>query len=163
MVFRSLSNHPGKFTSPAGHSTYKEYTRSKDEKGIDCLVCGCEHSIPDELAAAARGCNIESIVRRAGLGDPNAVLPVTDDMFGDITAAPKNLIEAELSIIRAKERFDSLPVALKQRYNNNPSEFLKSIEDGSYSKYIASKVTDSPSLTQAEIEALKKMVGDVNA
>lgn len=151
--------------SPSGSDTYYDYVRSKDDHGVDCLVKGCIHSIKDELICAAKGCDLATIVRRAGLGDPTAVLPVDESMFGDIVGAPSSLADAEMRIIRAKGLFDSLPAELRRRYNNNPSEFMRSIEDGSYSKYLVQKAKQSdptPSLSVEEIEELRKLVGGSN-
>lgn len=161
MRFRSLSNHAHQIKSPSGSDYYYDFVRTKDKNGVPALKRGCQHCISDEIAAAARGCDVESIVRRAGLGDPNAVLPLDDSMFADVTTAPKSLIEAEMQMINARHIFDSLPLSLRERYHFNPTLFMQSIEDGSYSEYIAARAKasdESGSLSQDDIAALKKMI-----
>lgn len=165
MRYRSDVNPGPKIVSPSGSDTYYDYIRTKDDHGVDALIRGAAHSIKDELEVAARGCTLEAIIRRASLGDPTAIQPVSDDMFGDVSKAPKSLAEAEMSIIRAKDTFNGLPVELKKRYNNNVYEFMTALDNGSYFNYIKSTAASSgasASLSADEVAALKKMLGGAN-
>lgn len=167
MRYRSLASHSHNIRSPHGSDIYVDLVRSKDKNGVDCLIKGCEHKISDELRAAARGCDLESIVKRSFMGDVNAIRPVSDDSFADVTKMPTSLVDAEMQIIRARETFDSLPLDLRERYGFNAMKFCQALADGSYFKLIAKKSADNSSstLSKDEIAALKKIVagGSSNA
>lgn len=163
MRFRSAYSPHVVFASPSGSNDYVEYQRSKDDNGVDCLVKGCIHDRQAELKAAARGADISSIIRRHLNGDPSAVGSVDSSMFGDITGAPKDLLEAQRQLIKASNAFYDLPVALRNRYQNNPVKFMQALSDGSYYRTVASRVNvdrkATQQLTADDIAALKKMIG----
>ena len=166
MRFRSAYSAREVFASPSGLNDYVEYVRSKDKEGVDCIIKGSIHDRDSELKAAARGADIGSIIKRSLAGDPNAILPVNDSMFADITGAPSNLIEAHNQVIRAETMFYELPLELRNRYSNNPNKFMQALADGSYYKSVATRVNvdrkSTEKLTASDIAALKKMIGGNN-
>lgn len=167
-MFRSAYSKRKIFYSPCGLDSYFEYVRDKDEKGVDVLKKGCEHIISDELRAAARGADIQSIYSRARAGDPNAIGELTDDMFGDLANAPRNLLEAHNLLFKGRQIFYGLSLELRQKFNNNPMQFMNAIADGSFFKaYIKKGSTPSSktpieSLSADDVKALKSLLGGNN-
>lgn len=52
--------------------------------------------------------------------------------YVDVTGLPKSLAEAENIIISSNRFFDTLPVDIKNKFNNSSSAFLQSVSDGSF-------------------------------
>ena len=164
-MFRSAYSKRQIFYSPSGLDSYCEYVRDKDEKGVDILKKGCEHIISEELRAAARGADIQSIFARARAGDPNAIGELTDDMFGDLANAPRNLLEAHNLLFKGRKIFDGLSLELRQKFNNNPMQFMNAIADGSFFKSYIKKASVPNSkntidtLSPDDVKALKSLIG----
>lgn len=147
MKFRSFSNRPGAEPCPPGSSTRKIYRRVFDSAGNSSIEFDHEESTYQAVQLAARGTLTKDLVARSLNGDDSAISPPFDS-YADITNAPKSLLEAENSIIKAREIYDSLPADVKSRYNNNFSSFLTAVSDGTYMK------------TESELFAAKKLAED---
>lgn len=164
-MFRSAYSERKIFYSPSGRDSYFEYVRDKDEKGVDILKKGTEHCISDELRAAARGADIQSIFARARAGDPNAIGELTDEMFGDLANAPRNLLEAHNLLFKGRQIFDGLSLELRQKFNNNPMQFMSAIADGSFFRSYIKKSSvplsnnSSDTLSADDVKALKSLLG----
>lgn len=99
----------------------------------------------------AKGNLISDIYARSLRGDSDAIGKVNDEMFADITRAPKSLMEAENMLIKARSIYDSLSIDDRNASGNDFNTWLSSVNDGSYFKSKIDNVKKSK-----EVENLKK-------
>lgn len=131
MKFRSFFDRPSSTVSPSGSPFRKLYTRKVDTAGNRSLIASGEENVYQGIQLAARGNLTQDLINRATRGDSTALGDVSDS-FADITEAPKTLLDAELRLIKAREIFESFPVDVRNKYNNNFSDFLRAVDSGSY-------------------------------
>ena len=68
-------------------------------------------------------CEIENIIRRAVMGDYNA-LNQSNGVYADITGMPKSIAEAQQLVINLKESFEKLPKEIRAKFEYNPEIFV---------------------------------------
>lgn len=174
MKFRSAYSERVHFPCPSGERYKEEYVRCVNSKTKlpDIKKTG-EHDLVRHVQEAAKGNLVSDIVRRSMCGDPNAIGDVTPDMFGDITAAPSNLLDSMNMLVRAQDHFNDLPTDIKKIYNNNYREFLEAISSGSFFKDSQARASaaetaaanavaaaaSKPLFSEAQISELKKVLG----
>lgn len=73
-------------------------------------------------------CDVNFIMRQY---QERGVLPEmrSGGTFGDFTASPADFREACELVRTARERFDSLPSTVRERFNNDPAELLDFLDD----------------------------------
>jgi phage internal scaffolding protein len=71
-------------------------------------------------------CDINLVMKRANGVDLSKA--TTPPQFGDFASAP-DFMEAQNVIVRAREHFESLPSAVRERFGNDPAKLLAFIGD----------------------------------
>lgn len=56
----------------------------------------------------------------------------------DLTVLPNNLRDSLTLINKSKAYFESLPLEIRKKYNNDPQDFLVAAQDGSLKEYLES-------------------------
>lgn len=169
-IIRSAFKHGSTVACPSGKRTLNKYRR-RIEAGKATLVDDGVEDIYQSIQLAAKGNLVGDLIRRAGLGDDQA-LGVDINSYSDLTNAPRSLLEAENRLIDAREQFDRLPLDIKKQFGSL-SAFLTAIDDGSFVKGIQDKVAAEakaaadaaavvaaqPVFSEAQVNALKEMFG----
>lgn len=133
MKFRTAYSSSEHQPSPAGSRYRKKYIKSFSDNGTPVLVQDGIEDVYDSIQKAAPGNVIEDLIRRAQSGDDSAI-PQPVDSFVDLTGVPKDMLEANAMLSKAKESFLKLPPAIRSRYSNNFSTFMEAVQDGSFQK-----------------------------
>lgn len=116
-----------RFISNAGCKEHILYSSRFNEDGqLELFEVG-KQNIPEMINSHAESVDINKIIERFHEGDVS-VLNRRPMMFGDFTELPKTYADV-LNLARAgEEYFDSLPLDVKQKFNNNFAEWLSTID-----------------------------------
>lgn len=72
-------------------------------------------------------CDYSAMMRKYyATGDDSILNRGVKGSFGDFTEAPTDLIDAQNKINAGIDAFNSLPIDVREEYNNNPYEFFSS-------------------------------------
>lgn len=77
------------------------------------------------IQSHADSCDIHTILDRYSNGDVS-VLGTVSGGFTDVTNMPSTFAEAQQLLLDATNKFDSLPVDVRAKFNHSPSEFIAS-------------------------------------
>lgn len=98
----------------------------KDGK-ISVEVVGKE-DIQDYINSFADSVDIEKIVARAMNGEPE-LLDQRKGFYGDFTEYPKTYAEMLDRVIQAQNIFEKLPLEVRNRFNNDPAQFIAGMDE----------------------------------
>lgn len=92
----------------------------------------------DIINSFADSCDINNIIRTMSLDTFNKLVIDMNNakQFIDATKLPTNIFELQNFKFEMIDKFNSLPVDLKEIYDNNYYKFIDSIEDGSVHKIV---------------------------
>lgn len=79
---------------------------------------------------------VYNILARYQRGDINA-LNVREGQFMDVVGMPTTLAEAQQKLIDVTRQFDQMPLALRQKFNNNVNEYIEAVSNGSVKDVIS--------------------------
>lgn len=79
----------------------------------------------EKIQADKQLCDINYLLQRYAAGD-TSVFDQRETYFADVTKAPKSLAEAYEIMFKAEHYFEQLPVAVKEKFDNNYYRFLQS-------------------------------------
>lgn len=80
-------------------------------------------NVYDEIQLDLEGTKIENILHAVAMGDLNAIHQ-RECFYVDATTMPKNLMEAQNIVVRAKEEFYNMPVEIRELFNNSPEKYV---------------------------------------
>lgn len=125
MKFRQLYDTPTR-PSPAGNRIIPKYEMRMMKNGHKYLAKTGEVNIYERIQDYKDECDAKKIVQRAKMGDPNAIARIQNAKtnYGDTTLLPKNLMEAQQMIIDGKKAFAELPKEIREKFNNDPMQFM---------------------------------------
>lgn len=107
------------FSSPVGFPDAPVYTPIVQEDGqIELKEVG-KHSVYNEIQSYKDSCDINVLIERFKNGDIDALNQRSDGAYGDFATLPKTHAEILQIMIDARNSFDRLPVATKQKFNND--------------------------------------------
>lgn len=162
MKFRSAYSAPERFVSPNGSKFRTKYIRL--DVGQPLQENGVEN-VYDSIQKAADGITVGDLIRRAKAGDPLAIGEPLDS-FADVTRLPKDFVEAHMMTLEYEAKFKSLPLKLRQEYDNNFSKFLAALNDGSLNeklklakKSVVPPQPVVPALSDDELTKVRSMLG----
>lgn len=115
-----------RFPSIVGKGLKDEFTAAYNKDGTISLVKTGEHDLYADIQSHKDSCDLQTIIRQYFNGDP-AALSRVQGVYMDVTAVPDNIHEAMQLIDNARKDFDSLPVDVKQKFDNDANKFLASL------------------------------------
>ena len=98
----------------------------KDGK-ISVEVVGKE-DIQEYINSFADSVDINNIIERAMNGEPE-LLEQRKGYYGDFSEYPKTYAEMLDRVIQAQNIFEKLPLEVKNRFNNDPIQFIAGMDD----------------------------------
>lgn len=122
--FASLLTKRERFFSNPGSREANDYHIVIDERGHKKLQFVGTHDIYDEIQSYAEECKIENIIARAAAGDPDA-LNQRQGFYADITNTPRDLKEAQDSILKLSNGFYNLPAEVREKFDNSLEKFVQ--------------------------------------
>ena len=128
-VVRSRFSRPLSGFSPIGNGVQTVFEERLVD-GVRKLVKTGVNPLNEFVQKSLADTQIYNILAKYERGNTDA-LNVSVGQFFDSSGFPKNLADAQNSIIKANRYFDSLPLDLRNKFDNSASVFLNSFFDGS--------------------------------
>ena len=119
-----------------------EYGYIADNESGELKFCKVRDiDIRAEIASHIDECDMSIIVSRL-LEDPAEGYIDNEEMYGDVSELPKDILEAAMYTDRAKAIFYKLPLDVRKDYDSNLYKFLKEVANGEFAKKYASHGKD---------------------
>lgn len=120
------SRYTKRIESPTetGRPMHNNYQIRIDENGHKTLHKIGEHNLQAEINAQASECDIGLILEKYKGGDINA-LNKAQAGYVDLTTMPKNLQEAQNTVIRLQEEFKTLPIDVRRKFDHSPEKYVQ--------------------------------------
>lgn len=109
--------------TPAGTKYLNTYQEEIDKKGHLHLVKVGQTNVYDKIQADLESTKIENILHQVAMGDLS-VLNQRETLYVDATNMPKNLMEAQNIVIKAKAEFEEFPKEVREIFHNSPEEYV---------------------------------------
>lgn len=123
MEFRTAYGEKLQNSSPTGEKFEMRHRANIGKDGKRELVRDRKVPIYELIQASREECEIENIIKRAVMGDYNA-LNAKQGVYADITGMPKSIAEAQQMIINLKEDFEHLPKEVRAKFENNAEMYV---------------------------------------
>lgn len=109
--------------SNSGDKTRTLYSPIVNDDGTISLVASGKEDIQSEIDSYREECDINVLLARYAAGDLD-VFNKSVGSYGDFTNFPSTYAEALQIQINSKRYFDSLPVEIKEKFNNDANQFF---------------------------------------
>lgn len=86
-----------------------------------------KENLQAEIDSFADSCNIEMLVQRCVNGESD-ILNQRQGFYGDFTDYPKSYAEMVQLMVNAKSYFDSLPLEIRNKFNNDVNVFISEMD-----------------------------------
>lgn len=140
MKFRTAYNgDSSSFISDAGSPYLDEYEYEIDKAGVSSLVKnGKKKDVYAEIQADYDSTDINVLMKRFAFGDLSAI-NVKEGFYADVSEMPKTIAELFDRNQDCEEFFATLPVEVKQMFNNSYTEFFTELnsDEKAFSEKIA--------------------------
>lgn len=110
-----------------------------------------------EIASHIDECDMSIIVNRL-LENPEMGYIDNEEMYGDVSELPKDILEAAMYTDRAKAIFYKLPLDVRKDYDSNLYKFLREVANGEFAKKY---VSDGKNGVKPDVEASGQSGSDV--
>lgn len=112
-----------KFVSNPGNKIHVIYSAKVSDNGQIVLSPVGKEDTDDIINSYRESTDISYIIAKLNQGD-TSVINVNEAMFGDFTKVPKTFADVLQLRIDSKAKFDSLPVEIKQKFDNDENKFF---------------------------------------
>lgn len=109
--------------TPAGSKYLNTYQEEISKKGNLQLVKTGQTNVYEKIQADLESTKIENILHQVAMGDLS-VLNQRETLYVDATNMPKNLMEAQNIVIKAKSEFEQFPQEVREIFHNSPEEYV---------------------------------------
>jgi len=124
-----------RFYSDPGSPIKVKYSPKIDKNGnIELFETGKEN-LQEYIDSFAEETSIITIIKQCAMGDTSA-LSKAQGMYGDFTDMPKTYRDVLQSVIDGENYFDSLPVEVKEKFDNSFQKWFATIGSEDWMKYM---------------------------
>lgn len=109
--------------TPAGTRYLNTYQEEIDKRGRKSLIKTGETNVYERIQVDLESTKIENILHQVAMGDLS-VLNQRETLYVDATNMPKNLMEAQNIVIKAKAEFETFPKEVREIFHNSPEEYV---------------------------------------
>lgn len=109
--------------TPCGTRYLNVYMEELDKQGRLHLVKTGQTNVYDRIQADLESTKIENILHQVAMGDLS-VLNQRETLYVDATNMPKNLMDAQNIVIKAKAEFEQFPKEVREIFHNSPEEYV---------------------------------------
>lgn len=127
-------------------NTYQEEISKKTGQKI--LVKIGKTCVYDKIQEDLEQSKIENIIHKLAMGD-YSVLKQAELTYADADDFPKDLMEAQNIVIKAKHEFDKFPEEVRKLFNNSPEQYVSEMGSDNFIKKM-SPYNDSIAKRQKE-------------
>lgn len=135
MIFSQI-HKPNRNNTPSGTIYLNEYQEEINENGQLNLIRIGQKNIYAMIQEDAESVKIENILHAVAMGDLQA-LQQREATYVDATTMPKNLMEAQNIIIKAKDEFYKMPLEIRKEFKNDPDVYVSEMGTEEFFKKIA--------------------------
>lgn len=114
--FYSLYDPAPRIPTPPGDDFLEVYQEEVSKDGKTELVCIGKTNIWDKIQEGKDATLIENVLQACAMGD-YSMLKSQDPVYIDATTFPKNLMEAQNIVIKAKQEFETLPKEVREKFD----------------------------------------------
>lgn len=123
--------HPILPPNEAGKQYENDYKERINEDGYLCLEKVGETNVYAKIQTDLESTRIENILHAVAMGDLRA-LQQREAMYIDCTDMPKNLMEAQNIVLKAKQEFYELPLEVRKQFDNSPELYVSEMGTKEY-------------------------------
>lgn len=116
-------DHPKAEPTPAGDKYLDVFQEEIQKDGTIELICTGKKNIYDIIQEDKESTKIENILKATAMGD-YSMLRMQDPVYIDATTFPKNLMECQNIVLKAKQEFENMPKEVRELFNNNPEAYV---------------------------------------
>lgn len=136
-TFEMKQANANKFRSESGSPTLDVYEYKISDKGIKELVkTDRKENVYDRIQADYDSTDINKLMIRFSLGDQSA-LDIRKGIYMDVTDMPSNYAELLQRYVEAENYFKTLPVDVKELFNNSVDQFFTEFGSKEFDSKIA--------------------------
>lgn len=117
----------GRFKTPSGSASRIVYSPKVCDDGSIELIESGKENFYDYIQSFRESCDIHIILKKALNGDDSGLRRV-QGFYADITSMPKTRAEMLQVVIDAERNFNSLPLEIKERFDNDFNKFFVSMD-----------------------------------
>ena len=114
---------PEKTPTPAGDKYLETFQEEIQKDGTILLVEIGKTNIYDRIQEDLESTKIENILKAMTLGD-FSMLRQKEPVYIDATTFPKNLMECQNIVLKAKAEFEKMPTEVKELFNNSADMYV---------------------------------------
>lgn len=129
-------NRPKTIPKIPGDHYLNEYQEQIDKKGVKSLVKIGEKDIYAMIQVDLEGTKIENILHAMAMGDLSA-LQQREATYYDATNMPKNLMEVENLVLKARYEFEQMPMEVREKFDNNPDKYVMEMGSKEFNEKMA--------------------------
>ena len=168
--YTAYGNHPVLPPNNAGKEYENDYKERINEDGYLSLEKVGETNVYAKIQTDLESTKIENILHAVAMGDLRA-LQKREAMFMDCTEMPKNLMEAQNIVLKAKQEFYELPLEVRKEFDNSPELYVSQMGTKEYMDKLAPymqkianiKAEQENAEYLAKVKAQAKLENDVAA
>lgn len=114
---------PKRIPTPSGDEFLNTYQEEVQKNGNIELVCVGKTNVYDKIQEELESTKIENILQRVAMGDLS-MLRAQEPIYIDATTFPKNLMECQNIVLKAKQEFEKFPKEVKELFNNSADAYV---------------------------------------
>lgn len=126
-MFRSRVNYPVGADTPTGNGYETKFEFEFNDNGEKVLVAKGVINVYERIQSHKDSVSLDKMIERFTLTGDYSHLVNKEGNYLNILNAPKSLMEAQNTILKATNLFESLPAKVKEFYSNSFSVFLNSL------------------------------------
>lgn len=128
----SRFDRPATISAPDCPTDEQTYVEKIDKDGHSYLVKGDLIPFYDNIQKYKDECDVYKILRRYEDGDPDIISRLSSQggQFGDFTDLPTDILDIKNKLNSAERLFNSLPLADREKCDNNINVFLSNLTKG---------------------------------
>lgn len=127
-MFGNRSCYPVGADTPTGNGYETKFEFEFNENGEKVLVAKGVINVYERIQSHKDSVSLDKMIERFTLTGDYSHLVNKEGNYLNILNAPKSLMDAQNTILKASSLFDNLPANIKQIYSNNFSVFLNSLQ-----------------------------------
>ena len=116
-------DHPKGKPTPAGDRYLDVFQEEITKDGTKELICTGKKNIYDIIQEDKESTLIENILKATAMGD-YSMLKMQEPVYIDATTFPKNLMECQNIVLKAKQEFENMPKEVRELFNNSPEAYV---------------------------------------
>lgn len=135
MEFFTQIKTPEAKHTPAGDKYLDVFQEEITEKGTGLVAVG-KTNVYDKIQEDVESTKIENVLAAVAMGDLS-VLRTQEPTYIDATSLPKNLMQAQNIVLKAKQEFEKMPSEVRELFNNNPDTYIAEMGTEKYFEKMA--------------------------